>query len=102
MKLSKQAETAMLNRREWLKKWIHNRDYDIGSFANEFLFCYHCTNRSLYSVELSEKLLLAMNEQLVSPIPSEKLTKINQCNLLWLTNKNIIQRLVSRKLKFPN
>lgn len=97
MKPSKRTETVMLDRRDWLKKWIKLREYDVGSKANDFLFCYHCTNRALYSPELSWKLLLDMNEQLVQSLPIEKLIKINQWKLIWLTNESIIQRLAITK-----
>lgn len=93
MKLSKQAETAMLDRRAWLKEWIKQRGFAVGDRANDFLFCYHCTNRALYSYDLSWKLLIAMNGQLVKPLPMEKLEKIKDSKIVWLTNETIIQKL---------
>ena len=69
MKLDKKAEAAMLNRREWLKKWIAMRNYDVGIRADNFLYCYHCTNLALYCHELSLKLLHSMNDLLITPLP---------------------------------
>ena len=90
MKPNKKTATTMLDRRNWLKAWIKLRNYDIGNRADNFLFCYHCTNRALYSPELSWQLLQNMNGQLVTPLPIETLEKIDAWNLLRITNEKII------------
>ena len=93
MKPNKRTEATMLDRRNWLKEWIKLRNYDIGNRADNFLFCYHCTNRALYSPELSWQLLQSMNGQLVTPLPQEILEKIAAWNLLRITNEKIIMWL---------
>lgn len=90
MKLDKRTETTMLDRRKWLKEWIKLRKYDVGVRADNFLFCYHCTNRVLYSTEVSWNLLQSMNEQLADPIPMETLEKIALYDFRKLTNEKII------------
>lgn len=90
MKLDKKAEAAMLDRRDWLKRWISLRNYDIGIRADNFLYCYHCTNLALYSHELSLKLLHSMNDMLITPLPADTIEKIAAQKLQRLSNEKII------------
>ena len=90
MSSNKRAETTMLDRRKWLKEWIKLRNFDVGVRSESFLFCYHCTNRSLYSKDLSRQLLYTMNAQLIQPLNERTLESIEGKDLRWITNKKII------------
>lgn len=90
MKPDKRTETTMLDRRKWLKEWIELRNYDIGTRTEQFLECYHYTNRVLYSPDLSQILLCRMNEQMVDPLSEDQLSKIEASKVLKPTNQKII------------
>lgn len=90
MKIDKKTEATMLDRRKWLVNWLKRRNYDIGVRADCFLFCYHCTNRALYSPDLCWTLLQNMNQLLRSPLPVETLEKIAAWEFQRMTNEKII------------
>lgn len=76
MKANKRIRATMNDRLRWLKGWIALRNYDIGDKRNEFLYIFYATMRTLYSQELSAKLLQNMNNKLLFPIAADKLAKI--------------------------
>ena len=98
MKLDKQTRVAMRDRFNWLKAWCKLRQYNLGSYRNEFLYIYYTTARTLWSEQVSKDLLLNMNNQLVRPLEKSSLQKMivdvkGREKPIRLKNQDIINRL---------
>lgn len=98
MKLDKQTRVAMRDRYNWLKAWCKLRQYDLGSYRNEFLYIYYTTARTLWSERVSKDLLLNMNNQLLRPLEESSLNRIvhdikERGKPIRLKNQDIINRL---------
>ena len=49
---TKQARTAMRDRYNWLKAWLQERNYDIGSKQNECLYIIYSTIRAIWCAQV--------------------------------------------------
>lgn len=95
---TKQARTAMRDRYNWLKAWLQERNYDIGSKQNECLYIIYSTIRSIWSAQVSKDLLRQINSQFMNPLDESCLdSMIQRINAREVPNtyrnQDIIRRL---------
>ena len=75
---TKRAKVTMRDRYKWLKAWLQERNYDIGSKQNEFLYIFYSTVRSIWSAEVSRDLLRNINNQFAPPLEDNRLDRMIQ------------------------
>lgn len=95
---TKRAKVTMRDRYKWLKAWLQERNYDIGSKQNEFLYIFYSTVRSIWSANVSRDLLRNINNQFANPLEDNRLDRmIQRVNAREVPNvyrnEDIIRRL---------